>query len=80
MLNRIPNGSLTTVEGDIVGGVIVGPTVEGYSMFALVMLFDNIPTGSWLGPGGVILGTPLSGPSRPLSFRDRLAAAAVEAS
>jgi hypothetical protein len=64
-------GSLATAWG-------AQPNVfYGYSLFALVQCLDQIANGNWVGPQGHILGTPIQGLSRPVSFRDRLAAAAV---
>jgi len=63
----LPGGSLTTVADG----------VSGYSLFLLVQVLDSIATGSWVGPQGVILTSPLQGLSRPAGFRERLAAAAV---
>ena len=53
------------------------PNAPSYSLFSLVQVLDTIATGDWIGPGGVILTTPLHGLSRPAGFRERLAAAAV---
>jgi hypothetical protein len=78
------------IEGDlldgtgIVAGVIPAdgvlvwtgsPGLQGYSVFALVQVLDNIARGNWGGPPSY--STAGTGPARPLGFRDRLAAAAV---
>jgi hypothetical protein len=74
--------TVLNVDGDIFGAVntdnleqgtlitSLGPTLSGYSVFALVQVLDNIASGNWGGPPG-------NAPSRPLGLRDRLAAAAV---
>jgi hypothetical protein len=67
----VPYGRLDTVwSGDVVDGVIAGPYYGGYSLFLLVQCLDAIASGSWAN-------SPGNAPTRPVSFRDRLAAAAV---
>jgi hypothetical protein len=61
--SNVYEGLTTTVE------FASGTLVSGYSLFALVVALDTIANGNWAGPGNP--------PSRPLSFRDRLAPAAV---
>jgi hypothetical protein len=73
-----PDGDLTTTWW--MGGYPAGTPVGGYSLFALVAALDNIARGDW-GGSPVSESKPRaswgSPPSRPLGFRDRLAAAAV---
>jgi hypothetical protein len=49
----------------------------GYSVFGLIQFLDTIATGSWSGPPSYTRPPYGPGRPRPLSFRDRLAAAAT---
>lgn len=74
--------SVLNVDGSILEGVQNGSLIwvgtagnNGYSLFSLVQALDNIANGNWAGPPSY--SSSGNGPTRPLGFRDRLAAAAV---
>jgi hypothetical protein len=52
----------------------IPPAVGDQSLWVLIQSLDAIARGNWGGPYGNITGVP---PSRPIGFRDRLAAAAI---
>jgi hypothetical protein len=54
---------------------------DGYSLFALIQTLNTIAEGDWIGVDGNPLSPPFHGDvTRPVSFRERLAAAAVSPS
>ena len=73
--------------GEVILDVILNGPLQGsiyesyYSLFSLVQRLDNIANGNWVGPPSysvsVTLGGTGQGLSRPVGFRERLAAAAV---
>ena len=75
-------GDILDEVQDEVQGLTAGGVIGQYSVFKLVAALDNIANGSWGGPPSYSLGPPYvptagPGPTRPLGFRDRLAAAAI---
>lgn len=69
----VPANDSTPITLDAEHGIYPtggGNQVDGNSLFALITVFTNIANGNWAGP-------PSTSPTRPLSFRKRLAAAAA---